>query len=99
MRNDGYNLAIIDISSKHVQARVLADRSGFDAQFESIQLFVKNHANGIKAKLVELNSRIAPLQGKDREAVKKVIDKFEWLKTYHNSLVVKSSLVSKYTIE
>ncbi|WP_323897864.1 hypothetical protein [Aeromonas allosaccharophila] len=94
-----YNLAIIDISSKHVQARVLADRSGFDAQFESIQLFVKNHANGIKAKLVELNSRIAPLQGKDREAVKKVIDKFEWLKTYHNSLVIKSSLVSKYTIE
>ncbi|KQA95713.1 hypothetical protein CGT92_18800 [Vibrio metoecus] len=94
-----YNLAMIDASSKIVQARILADRKGFDAQFESVQLFVKKHGNGIEAKLAELNIRIAPLKGKEKEAMQKVIDKFEWLKDYHNSLVSKNNLVSEYTIK
>ncbi|ELB2850165.1 hypothetical protein R7036_22890 [Vibrio sp. 1637] len=94
-----YNLAMIDASSKIVQARILADRKGFDAQFESVELFVKKHGNGIEAKLAELNIRVAPLKGKEKEAMQKVIDKFEWLKDYHNSLVSKNNLVSEYTIK
>ncbi|HFQ4901516.1 TPA: hypothetical protein ACGU4U_003527 [Vibrio vulnificus] len=94
-----YNLTMIDTSSKFVQARVLADRKGFDAQFESVELFVKKHGNEIEAKLVELKSRIAPLTGKDQEAMQKVINKFEWLKDYHNNLVSKNNLVSQYVIK
>ncbi|WP_323117556.1 hypothetical protein [Klebsiella variicola] len=90
----GLHLATIDTTDSQVQSRILNNRKWFDAHLKLIESFVEKHALNIQGKLNELYLKSASISGNEKKGIDRVIDKFEWLKNYHNSRIRNNSLVS-----
>jgi len=95
----GFQLATIDTGSTRVQHWVVNHRKWFDEHYHIVETYIEKHALEIEKKLKDLNTRRSALPVSNRSSIDRVIDKFEWLQSYHNSKVSKSSLLSNLLVK
>lgn len=94
----GFQLATIDTGSKRIRELVLNNRKWFDEHFKVVEVYVRKHSLGIELKLKDLKSKRSTLPEADQHGIDRVIEKFEWLRSYHNNNVCKSSLLSHLVV-
>lgn len=94
----GFQLATIDTGSKRVQDIILKNRKWFDEHFKVVETYIKKHSYEIELKLKELKSKRLTIPENDQRGIDRVIEKFEWLRSYHNDKVCKSTLLSHLVV-
>lgn len=94
----GFHLATVDTADSLIRSWVLKDREGFDAHFKTVEIFIRKHYLGIEIKLKELRARHSLLSEAERQGNERVIDKFEWLKKYHNSRICRNNILSNLVV-
>lgn len=94
----GFQLATIDTGSKRVQDIILKNRKWFDEHFKVVETYIKKHSYEIELKLKELKSKRLTIPENDQRGIDRVIEKFEWLRSYHNDKVFKSTLLSHLVV-
>ena len=66
---------------------------------KSVDDYIKRHAEGISSKLKSLNSKLITCTSEEEtKKIKSVIEKFDWLKIYHNKKILKHETFQKYLI-
>lgn len=93
------NSHLIDFSSENVRERLKADPVGFEFNFNNISNYFKSHSEKIQKKLIELDQKLKKSTGDEAINIEKIIEKFLWLKRYHNSVVSKNNLLKNFTID
>ncbi|ATN00845.1 hypothetical protein ACLIX2_08005 [Proteus cibi] len=94
----GFQLATVDTGNKMVQDMVLKNRKRFNEHFEVVRFYIEKHSSEIELKLRELKSKRLDIAENDRHGIDRVIEKFEWLRSYHNDKVCKNSLLSHFVV-
>ncbi|MCJ1819612.1 hypothetical protein [Klebsiella quasipneumoniae] len=94
----GFQLATVDTGSKRVQNMILNNRKWFDEHLKVVEDYVKKHSSEIELKLKELKYKRSTIPGADKHGIDRIIEKFEWLRSYHNSKVCKNSLLSHLVV-
>lgn len=94
----GFQLATIDTGSKRVQDIILKNRKWFDEHFKVVETYIRKHSYEIELKLKELKSKRLTIPENDQRGIDRVIEKFEWLRSYHNDKVFKSTLLSHLVV-
>ncbi|MEZ8187542.1 hypothetical protein ACED29_17175 [Shewanella sp. 5S214] len=96
----GYNMSCVDRNHKMVCQAILKNFNAYMSNLESSKLFVNRHAVAISNKLSELKIRkLALSSDEERYNLQRVIDKFEWLKGYHNSAIKDFSDFKEFVVE
>ncbi|CAH6852486.1 conserved hypothetical protein [Vibrio chagasii] len=96
----GYSMSCVDRSNEMVYQQAHNNLSMYLSQLQSTQNFIESHATAISSKLSELKSRQLALSTvEEKSKIQKVIDKFEWLKDYHNSTIGDFSDFVDYVVE
>lgn len=96
----GYNMSCVDRNNKMVYQLALANLPMYLSHLESSKNFVESHSVAVSNKLTELKNRQLALSTDEEKAkLQRVIDKFEWLKDYHNSVVGDFSDFNEYVVE
>lgn len=95
----GFQLATVDISDSKIQQQVLNHREWFDKHLNIVETYIKEHASKIEDKLQELHNKRSSLSKIKKAEIDKVIEKFEWLKSYHNTSVTKNDILSHLVVK
>lgn len=95
----GYNLSTVDLNINMISEAAKQNYTQHLYNVEHMKFFFAKHASAIKSKLSELNARKSILSGDKLAKIEKLIEKFVWLKEYHNSSVSKHENYSIYTIK
>jgi hypothetical protein len=94
----GYNLSQVDLNVVMISDFAKRNLPQYLESVRLTHLFFEKHAKAIKDKLVELDKRKIGISSKQLQKLEKVIDKFIWLKNYHNSSLLKHEQFSKHVI-
>ncbi|GLR65107.1 hypothetical protein [Marinospirillum insulare] len=94
----GYNLSQIDLNVKMISDHAKRNLPMYLYSLEQSKLFFQRHSEAIEGKLTELESRKAGLNASEIQKLQKVIDKFIWLKNYHNSTLLNHEKFAEYVI-
>lgn len=95
----GFNLSTIDTSNKKIQHLVLNHRAWFDELLKTVTTYIEKHSIAIQVKLEHFNSMYSTVSDSDRNGIGRVIEKFEWLQSYHNERVRKNNLLSHLIVK
>ncbi|WP_299267906.1 hypothetical protein [uncultured Psychrosphaera sp.] len=95
----GYNLSTVDMRIPMVAGLVAKNPHQYLLSVQHIKLFFEKHAKAVEDKLTELEARKTGLNAEKLEKLQKVIDKFLWLKNYHNSSLSIHQNYSEYVIK
>lgn len=95
----GYNLSTVDLSIKMVSDAAQKNIHQYLHSVGMSKLFFDKHAKAIEQKLTQLNKRKNSASGSELKGLEKVIEKFIWLKNYHNTSISKNSQYSGYTVK
>lgn len=94
----GYNLSQVDLNVKMVSDQAKINLPMYLYGLEQSKLFFQRHSEAIEGKLTELESRKAGLNASEIQKLQKVIDKFIWLKNYHNSTLLNHEKFAEYVV-
>lgn len=84
----GYNIATVDRGIEMINFYATLNEQVYENNLSVTRVFVNNHAEKIERKILELNKRIEKAaDDKNKKTLESVLDKFVWLKEYHNSTV------------
>ncbi|MEZ8493486.1 hypothetical protein AB6C81_14705 [Vibrio splendidus] len=96
----GYSMSCVDRDNKMVYQQALTNLPMYLLHLESTKNFIESHATAISNKLSELNNKQSTLSTEEEKfKLQRVIDKFEWLKGYHNSVIGDFSDFTEYVVE
>tara|TARA_R110002049_G_C9032115_1_gene552088 strand:- start:26 stop:961 length:936 start_codon:yes stop_codon:yes gene_type:complete len=95
----GYNLSTVDMNIRMVAEAAIRNPLHHISSVESTKLFFDKHARAIENKLTELEARKTGLTPDKLKKLEKVIDKFVWLKNYHNSSLLKHKNYAEYVVK
>lgn len=95
----GYNLSIVNLDIKMVSDSAIANPSKYLFSLETTKIFCYKHSKAIENKLVELEARKPSLPPDQINNLQKVIEKFLWLKDYHNTVLSKHKNFTSYIIK
>lgn len=97
----GYVLSSSDIKSQAVGQGFVNNPLSVLAQRQVTEKYVREHSQAIKLKLDGLFGRLSDLDCESDEAasIGKVIEKFTWLKGYHNTCIADYDNYEKYHID
>lgn len=94
----GFHLATIDMTDKKILSMAINYKHFFEQHFKTVELYVEKHSLGITEKLRDLKSRRSSLPDDEGDRIERVIEKFEWLKKYHNDKIHKNPLLSHLVV-
>lgn len=96
----GHALSVVDVSIPMIAAAASENPMRHAISIKSVHDYVSQHSSSIARKLDNLKQKRASLQqGSDEEKkVASVIEKFVWLKNYHNEKVNGTASFSKYVV-
>ncbi len=94
----GYNLSQVDLSVKMISDLAKINPPMYLYNLEQSKLFFQRHSEAIEGKLTELESRKVGLNASQIQKLQKVIDKFIWLKNYHNSTLLNHEKFAEYIV-
>lgn len=96
----GYAISVTDMDIPMISASAKRDPSRYALTCKSVVDYTRRHAEAISRKFSELNEKLSHLAPESEEAkvIESVINKFIWLKNYHNSKIDKHEFLSKYQI-
>ena len=95
----GYNLSIVNLDIKMVSDSAITNPSKYLFSLETTKIFCDKHSKAIENKLAELEARKPSLLPDQIDNLQKVIDKFLWLKDYHNTVLSKHKKFTNYIIK
>lgn len=94
----GYHLSQVDLNVVMISDLANRDLPQYLESVKITHLFFEKHAKAVKDKLVELDKKKVGLNKEQLKKHEKLIDKFVWLKKYHNSSLLKHKEFSKHVI-
>ncbi|MFN4056402.1 MAG: hypothetical protein ACK4GU_16200 [Alishewanella aestuarii] len=94
----GYNLSTIDLSLRMVLEWAMRDRTQFLSAVTHSRSFFDKHRQEIIKKLETLEAKKVGSNTDEVLRLDKVIEKFKWLKEYHNISLSKYEAFSEYLI-
>jgi len=96
----GYSMSSVDRDNKMVCQFITLNLQAYLAHLEMAKNYVNKHAIAIQKKLTDLEAELSDLHTeKEREKQQYVINKFEWLKGYHNASVSQYKDFVEFTID
>lgn len=97
----GYAISVIDISIPMIKMSALMNPVQYMLSRTSVIQYISRHAESVEDKIHELEEKAKTLVGNSRELEKlqSVLDKFVWLKKYHNRSVDGYEFLAKYNLK
>lgn len=95
----GYNLSQVDLNIKMISESAQRNLPQYLFALEQTKMFFDKHSKAIENKLSELEARKVGLSAEKLGKLEKVIDKFIWLKNYHNSSLSKHDQFSEFVVK
>ena len=95
----GYHLSQVDMRVKMIADSAMKNPLQYSRSVEHAKLFFYKHSKAIENKLIELKARNTGLNSDELNKLEKVIDKFIWLKEYHNSSLSNHENYVEYVVK
>ena len=93
-----FQLASVDTGSKRLQEMILSNRNWFNEHLKVVETYIEKHSFEVGLKLKDLKTKRLSSTASEQHKIDRVIEKFEWLRSYHNDRVSKNSLLSHLII-
>lgn len=97
----GYAISTTDLSLPMIAKSAAINPVRHLMHCKSVDDYVRRHAEAIKEKLTDLNGRLEKAKNDpaEEEKINSVIEKFTWLKNYHNSKINGHQNLIEYCIQ
>lgn len=97
----GYAVSVTDTKIPMIGISALKNPIQYMLSRKSTEQYIARHAEAVTNKMQELEEKIKNLEAGSKEAARtqSVIDKFLWLKNYHNRSIVGHSVLAKYQLK
>jgi len=97
----GYAVSVIDKKNPMIGISALKNPMQYLLSLESVDRYIARHAESVMNKIQELEEKTIYLADNPKELAKvqSVIDKFVWLKNYHNRSISGHDFLAKYSLK